>query len=160
MLSQQGWIDTICHANWKLTYKSYQSSCDDTWRNKPVPVLGRLTAETVTSLYQEWRCDHRSRSLPMWLISSSHYPELSGCPSGYLCCARPTKVRTSNDLLVTFAGLYQTAHASSPPSLMAQFQQQKYNQRQHWPAVCVKNTVFMRVRPASVRVIVRGNWVK
>ena len=155
MLSRRGRIDAICHANWKLTYKSYRSSCDDTWRNKPV-----LVSETVTSLYRERRCDHCSRSLPMWPISSSHYPEWRGCPSGYLCLVRLTKVRTSNDLLVTFASLYQTAHASSPPSLMAQFQQQKYNQRQHWPAVRVKNMVFMRVRPASVRVVARGNWVK
>lgn len=98
-------------------------------------------------------------SLPMWQISNSRSLELKGCPPGYLWSVRLTKVRTSNDLLVTFASLYQTAHASSPPPPVAQFQQQKHNQRQHWPAVCVKNMVFMSVRPSS-RVGVRSNWVK
>lgn len=68
--------------------------------------------------------------------------------------------RASNDLLVSFASLYQTAHASSSPLLMAQFQEQKYNQPQHWPAVCVKNMLFMRVRPVSPRVMAKSNRVE
>lgn len=80
---------------------------------------------------------------------------------GYLWRAKLSKVRGSHDILVTFTSLYQTPHASSPPPLlMAQFQEQKYNQAQHWPAVCVKNMVFMTVRPISSRVMAKSNWVK
>lgn len=43
---------------------------------------------------------------------------------------------------------------------MAQSHLQKYNQHQHWPAVGVKNMVFICVRPVSSRVTVRSNWLK
>lgn len=81
-------------------------------------------------------------------------------PPGYLWWVRMTTARTSNDLLVTFASLYQTAHASSAPPPVAQFRQQKHNQLQHWPAVCVKNTVFCGSEADFSGVAVRSNWVK
>lgn len=81
-------------------------------------------------------------------------------PPGYLWWVRMTTARTSNDLLVTFASLYQTAHASSAPPPVAQFRQQKYNQLQHWPAVCVKNTTFCGSEADFSGVAARSNWVK
>lgn len=113
-----------------------------------MPAWDSVSNKGFTLLWHKWDCDHVKR---LWQIPSCVADISLGWKNALqlIYDQQLTKVRHSNDLLVTFTSLCQTAHASSPLPLMAQFQQQKYNQSQHWPAVCLKNIVFMRQREAS-----------